>query len=260
MDLFHFNPQTMFSFVLTFMRISLIVFLLPFFGGNIVPNVVKGALCVVMSLAVWPSLSFSGVMMPASPWALVLMFFGEIILGLMLDIIIRILFAAIQFGGHYIGFSMGFALMNVIDPLTGTSEPITGHLLYQTSMLLFLSMNGHLFLLQGLSESFALVPPGGLLINPALANHMLDFAGKIFVLGLKIASPVLASLFLVDLALALVSRAAPQMNVLFIGFPLKVGVGFLFMTLVFTALARFISDYIAGLGPMYETVLRASGS
>lgn len=260
MDLFQFNPQIMFSFVLTLMRISLIVFMLPFFGGNVLPNVIKGCLCVVMSLAVWPSLSFPGVMMPASPWALVLMFFGEIIMGLLLDIVIRILFAAIQFGGHYIGFSMGFALMSVMDPLTGSSEPITGHFLYQTAMLLFLSMNGHLFLLQGLAESFALVPPGGLLINPALGEHILNFSGMIFVLGLKIASPVMAALFLVDLALALVSRAAPQMNVLFIGFPLKVGVGFLFMTLIFTALARFISDYIADIGPMYETVLRASGS
>jgi len=260
MDLFNFDPQTVFSFVLTLMRVSLIVFMLPFFGAAVLPNMVKGCLCVVLSLAVWPTLSFPGQVMPASIWTVAIMFIGEIILGLVLDIIIRIMFAAVQFGGHYIGFAMGFSLMNVADPLTGVQEPITGHLLYQTSLLIFLSMNGHLFLLQGLSETFALVPPGGLLINPALADHLLDFTGKIFVLGLRIAAPVMAALFLVDLALALVSRAAPQMNVLFIGFPLKVGVGFLFMTLVFTALARFIGDYIANLDPMYQTVLRASGS
>lgn len=196
--------------------------------------------------------------MPADGWSLALMLFGEVIMGLLLDILIRLLFAGVQLGGHFVGFSMGFAMMNVVDPLTGTQEPITGHLLYQTTTLIFLSLNGHLFLLQGLSESFALVPPGGLLINPALLERLLPFSAIMFTLAIKIASPVLASLFLVDLALALVSRAAPQMNVLFIGFPLKVGVGFLFLTLVFTAVARFVGEYLTELGPMYHDLLRAS--
>ncbi len=258
MDLFHYDPQTMFSFVLTLMRVSMVVFVLPFFGGSVLPNTVKASLCLVLAMAVWPRLSFPGVYMPSGPWELALMFLGEIIIGLLLNILVNFLFAAIQTGGHYMGFAMGFSLMNVVDPLTGVSEAITGHVLYQTSLLLFLSMNGHLFLLQGLSESFQLVPPGGLLINPQLLEHMLGFSAQIFILAVKIASPVMASLFLIDVALALVSRAAPQMNVLFIGFPLKIGVGFLFLTLVFTALSRLIGDYIVDIGPMFTTALRAS--
>jgi flagellar biosynthesis protein FliR len=113
-------------------------------------------------------------------------------------------------------------------------------------------------LLGSLAQSFELVPPGGLLINAALGEHLIVFSGQLFVMALKIAAPVMASIFLVDLALALVARAAPQMNVLFIGFPIKIGVGFLFMTMVFTAMALYVGQYIAEIGPMFHLILKAS--
>jgi flagellar biosynthesis protein FliR len=258
MSPFHFDPATTFSFMLTLMRVSMVLFVLPFFGATSLPNQVKGALCLVLALALWPKLAFPGTMLPASPWSMALMFLGELVMGLLLDILVRFLFAAVQSAGAIMGFSMGFSLMNSIDPLTGTSEPGIAHLMSQVVTMLFLCLNGHLVLLGALAQSFELVPPGELLINPELGSHILAFSGEMFVLAVKIAAPVIASIFLVDLALALVARAAPQWNVLFIGFPLKIGVGFLFMTLVFTAMTIYIGRFITELGPMYELVLRAS--
>jgi flagellar biosynthetic protein FliR len=258
MDLFHFDPNTIFSFMLTLMRISIVVFLLPFFGATLLPNVVKAALCMMLALALWPTLSFSGIMMPANPWSLALMFLGEVIMGLLLDLLVLFLFSAVQSAGAIMGFSMGFSLMNSIDPMTGASESGLGHLMSQVTTMLFLCLNGHLVLLGSLAQSFELVPPGALLINAALGEHLIVFSGQLFVMALKIAAPVMASIFLVDLALALVARAAPQMNVLFIGFPIKIGVGFLFMTMVFTALAIYIGQYIAEIGPMFRLMLKAS--
>ncbi|EFL50461.1 flagellar biosynthetic protein FliR [Solidesulfovibrio fructosivorans JJ]] len=259
MNLFQFDPATVFSFVLTLMRISLVVFLLPFFGANLLPNMVKAAFCLMLTLAVFPMLSFPGTMMPANVWSLSLMLLGEVVMGLLLNILVLFLFAAVQCAGAIMGFSMGFSLMNSMDPLTGASESGLGHLMSQVTTMLFLSLNGHLVLLGGLAQSFKLVPPGGLLISPALGEHLIVFSGQMFVMALKIAAPIMASIFLVDLALALVARAAPQMNVLFIGFPLKIGVGFLFMTLVFGALALYVGRYVAEIGPMYTLMLKASG-
>jgi len=255
MELFNIQASHFYSFFLTFMRVSIVVFILPFFGAGNIPNPIKGAFCMVLSLAIWPRLSFPGDMLPLTAMGLILMFLGEMVLGLVLSIIVQFLFSAVMFGGHMVGFSMGFAMMNVLDPMTGTSDSITAQLLYQCTVLMFLSMNGHLFLLTGLAESFQLVPPGALFITPALATSVLKFSGEIFILALKISAPVLASLFMVDLALALVSRAAPQMNVIQIGFPFKIGVGFLFMTLTLTALSHFVGDYIADLGPMFTAVM-----
>jgi len=259
MDLFNFDPNATFSFFLTLFRISLILFVLPFFGGNSIPTTVKGALCLVMAYALWPKLSFPGVMFPGSPWNILLMLAGELMIGLTLSLIVRFLFAAVQMGGQLVGFQMGFAMINVVDPLTGASVVITSHFLYMTTLLTFLSLNGHLYLLQGLADSFALVPPGGLFISGALGEGMISLAGQIFVLAIKVAAPVTAALFLVDLALALVGRAAPQMHVLILGFPLKIGVGFFFMGILFTTLARHVGDFIINMGPTFHQMLRSMG-
>lgn len=255
MELFNLQATDFFSLFLTIIRVSLVVFLLPFFGAGAIPNAVKGAFCMVLSLAIWPRLSFPGSLLPQDTLGLCLMLLGELVLGLVLDIIINFLFAAVQTGGHMVGFSMGFSMMNVLDPMTGSSDSVTAQLMHQCTILIFLSMNGHLFLLTSLAQSFQLVPPGALLINPALASSVLRFSAEIFILAVKIAAPVMASLFLVDLALALVSRAAPQMNVIQIGFPAKIMVGFLFMTLTLTALAHYVGDFIGQLGPLYAAVM-----
>ncbi len=259
MDLFHFDPATMFSFLLTLMRISMILFILPFFGGEGIPKTVKVALCLVMALALWPRLSFQGVLMPANPWELVLMFLGELFIGLTLMLVVSFLFAAVQMGGQIIGFQMGFAMINVVDPLTGTSVIITSHFLYMTTLLVFLALNGHLYLLQALSQSFALVPPGSLLINPMLGTTMIQAAASIFILAIKIAAPVMGAIILVDLALALVGRAAPQMHVLILGFPLKIATGFFFMGLLFVTLSRYVGGYIINMRETFHTLLQALG-
>lgn len=259
MNLFQFDPATAFSFALTLMRISLVLFMLPFFGATLLPNAVKGALCLTLTLAVFPMLSFPGTVLPGNIWSLVLMFLGEIIMGLLLDILVRFLFSAVQCAGAIMGFSMGFTLMNNMDPMTGATEAGMGSLMGQVTTMLFLTLNGHLVLIGALAQTFKLVPPGGLLINPVLGEHLIAFSSQMFVMAIKIAAPIMASIFLVDLALALVARAAPQMNVLFIGFPIKIGVGLLFMTLVFSALALYIDRYLGELGPMYTLMLKASG-
>jgi flagellar biosynthetic protein FliR len=257
-DPFHFDPVQTFSFTLTLMRVSIVLFMLPIFGANTIPTMVKAALSIVLSMAIWPQLSFPGTLLPSNTWAMALMFLGELIMGLLLDILVRLLFAAAQSAGAVMGFSMGFSLMNTVDPLTGAQESGIAHLMSQVVTLLFLPLNGHIMLLGALAQSFALVPPGSLRINASLGVDMVHFTSQLFVMAVKIAAPVMASIFLVDLALALVARAAPQMNVLFIGFPLKIGVGFLFMTLVFAVLAISVSQYITELGPMFVRVLQAS--
>jgi flagellar biosynthesis protein FliR len=258
MDLFAFNPQTILSFLLTLMRVSIIVFALPFFGAATVPNTVKASLCLVLSVSLWPQLSFPGSLMPSGLFHLALMMAGEVILALMFDLIIRFLFAAAQTGGYLIGFGMGFSIVNAIDPLTGTSDVVTSHLLYQTTLLTFLNLNGHYYLLGALADSFALVPPGGLLLNPSVAADLIQFSGQIFLLAMKVAAPILVSMFLIDLALALAGREAPQLNIFSFGFPLKILVGFLFLTMIFTMMNQYVGDYIRELTPMYRSILKSS--
>ena len=250
-----FDPAVAFSFFLTFFRISVLLFLMPFFGGDSIPATLKAVLCLVMSLALWPHLSFPGQALPLHPLPLILMLMGELVMGLMLGLLVRFVFAAVQTGGQIIGFQMGFAMVNVIDPVTGVSEAVTAHFLYMTTLLTFLTLNGHLMLLHSLAQSFTLIPPGGLLLNANTGASMIQFSGLMFTLSVKIAAPVMAALFLVDLALALVGRAAPQMNLMMLGFPIKIAVGFFFLSMLFTVLASYMQDFIAGFQTMFATVL-----
>jgi len=256
MDIFGFNPNDLLSYFLTLFRISIVLFLLPFFGGRTIPNPVKGALLLVISLAVWPQLSFPGSMMPTG-WNIVIMFIGEIILGLILGLIVRFLFGAVQLGGQIIGFQMGFAMVNVVDPITGVSNAVSAHFLYMCTMLTFLVLNGHLYLLKAVGLSFEYIPPGGLLLTPGITTHIFELSNMMFILAIKIAAPVMAALFLVDLSLALISRAAPQMHVLVLGFPVKITVGFFFLGFIFTIMSAYVGDFINELGPIFKTIMKA---
>lgn len=243
MDIFNFDPRAIISFYLTLFRISVVLFVMPFFGDTI-PVLVKATLLIVLTLAVWPQLSFPAEYFPANPLNLAVMFAGEIVLGMSLGIIVRMLIAAVQIGGQIINFQMGFSMVNAIDPLTGMQEPVTTHFLYMCTMLTFLTLNGHLHLIKALGDSFDIVPPGGLFLTPQLMSEVMLFAKQMFILGVRIAAPVILALFLVDLALALISKMAPQMNVLVLGFPLKIMVRFLFMTFIMQIMSDYVTNFI----------------
>lgn len=260
MDVFNFKASDMMSLFLTALRISIVLYLLPFFGGRSIPTTVKAALLLVLTFALWPQLSFPGSLMPASPWELLVLVLGEILLGLILGFAVNVLIAAVQTGGHIIGFQMGFAMVNVVDPITGTSEAVTAHFLYMCTMLTFLTLNGHLYLLQALGQSFDYIPPGGLLLTPDLVTQIFDFSRLIFILAVKIAAPVMGAVFMVDLAMALISRAAPQMHILVVGLPVKIAVGFFFLSFVLAILARYVADFIRDMHGLFINLLKLGSS
>lgn len=259
MDLFAFSPDSFMSFLLTLTRVSLVVFLLPFFAGDYIPMLVKAALALVLTMAIWPHLSFLGSLFPAHPWNIGIMVLGEMILGLVMGMCVYFIFAGIQIGGEIMGFQMGFTMMTLADPTSGNQASITSNILHMVTLLVFITMNGHLHLLRALADSFALVPPGGIHIGGALTGDVLTLSAGMFTLAVKIAAPVIAALFMVELTLALMGRAAPQMNLLTMGFPIKIAVGFFFMGIMFTTLSLHMEEIIIGLGPMFDRLMGLAG-
>lgn len=258
MDIFAFDPSTFLSFVLTFMRVSIVLFLLPFFGGETIPPQVKAAVCIVLTIAIWPKLAaIPGGAFPAHPWSIALLMLGEILLGLGMGLMVHFVFAGIQLGGQIIGFQMGFSMLSIGDPLSNQQIVVTSFLANMVAMAVFLSMNGHLYLLSALMGSFRLVEPGQLLITHQSMQDMVSLSSGMFVLAVKIAGPVIACLFLVELALALMARTAPQMNLLVLGFPIKIGVGFMFFSIMFSLIALYFDRFVRDLGPMFNNFMRS---
>jgi flagellar biosynthetic protein FliR len=255
MDLFAFDATSAASFLLTLMRVSLVLFMLPFYGGEYIPVQVKAALCLVLSMALWPHLPFPGELFPAHPAGLAAMILLEALLGLTLGLCVHFIFAGIQTGGEIIGFQMGFTMVTLADPSSGAQVSISSHLLYTVALIIFLALDGHLHLLRALADSFRLIPPGGMTLRPALTGDMLALSGAMFSLAVKIAAPAIVALFTVELALALMGRAAPQMNLLTLGFPVKIAVGFFFIGILFTIMAQRMEDLVLDLGPMFDRLM-----
>ena len=207
------------GFLLTLIRVSFVVFMMPFYSGEYIPVQVKVAFCLVLTMAIWPHLSFPGELLPRHPFGIMTLLLGEAVLGLMLGLCVFFIFTGIQTGGEIMGFQMGFTMVTLADPLSGSQVSITSHLMYMVTFLIFLALDGHLHLLRALADSFTLIPPGGLRISGPLTGSILELSAGMFFLAVKIAAPVIAALFMVELTLALMGRAAPQMNVIQIGFP-----------------------------------------
>lgn len=256
MNIYAYDPNTVYSLILTMMRVSIVMFMLPIFSTNNVPIPVKGAMTVVFTLALWPHLALSGTAMPAHPFDVALVFLGELIIGLVLGLAIDFLFMGIQSGGELLGFQMGFTMISFADPLTGNQTGLAAYFLWMTSLLTFLALDGHLYMLKGFAASFRILPPGALYIGENILWEVLSLSAKVFVLALKIAAPVMVALFMVEVALGLVARTSPQVHIMEFGFPIKIGVGFFFVGLLLVVMSGQVESFIKGLDNMMANLMR----
>lgn len=257
MDLFNFHPAVYLSFLLTFIRISIILFMLPIFDVQGLPNPWKAAMCMVLTLALFPTLGLSATDLPEHPFGLLTVIFGEVILGLVLGLSVQFFFAGIQAGGEVLAMQMGFSMITLADPLSGNNTGLVAHFLYMVATLTFLALDGHLYLLKAFAYTFDIVPPGGLSIRGVLLPEVIKLSNMVFTFGVRIAAPVMAALFLTEVALGLMTRAAPQMHIMEIGFPLKISVGFFFVGLLFVIISDESRRFIAGIGGMFYNLLKA---
>ena len=256
MDIFNYDPAAVLSFLLTIMRVSIVMFMLPIFSTNNIPVLVKAAVTMVFTVAVWPHLSLSGSLMPEHPFDLAIMALGEVFMGLVLGMAVNFLFMGIQSGGELLGFQMGFTMINFADPITGNQTGATAFFLWMVSLLTFLTLDGHLYMIKGFAQSFAIVPPGALFIGENLLWEVLELSSQVFVLALQIAAPVMVALFLVEVALGLVARTSPQIHIMEFGFPIKIGVGFFFVGLLLVVMANKVEEFITGMDGLFANLLR----
>jgi flagellar biosynthetic protein FliR len=175
---------------------------------------------------------------------------------MVIGFIAALAFAAVQLAGELMDITMGLSMINVLDPMTNTQMPVMGNFLYILSLLIFFSINGHHMLLQAVMDSYALVPLGTAALTTTLSQALVGMATNLFIIGFKIAAPVLAAVFLTTVALGILNRAVPQMNVFVIGMPVQLAMG-LFMVMVALPLyVSFLQVLFRGLGGDILTTLR----
>ena len=204
-------------FLLVLLRVSALLIVAPIFGHRNYLARAKVGLAFMVADA--------GLAVPEGLFPYAFMMVREVIMGLVLGFAVLLLFVGIQFAGQLAGLQMGFGIVNVIDPQSSNQVSIIGQFLNILAILILLSIDGHHMILKGLISSFDAVPLGQVAIKAPMMEKMIALSSQVFVIAVKIASPILIALFMVSVALGVLARTVPQMNVFIVGFPVQIGVG-----------------------------------
>ncbi|GGA62948.1 flagellar biosynthetic protein FliR [Ornithinibacillus halotolerans] len=176
----------------------------------------------------------------------------EALVGILIGLIGYIVVSALQVAGGFIDFQMGFAIANVMDPQTGAQSPITGQYFYIIALLFLLSVDGHHILIDGIINSYTFIALDTFVPfeNANIVEFVMKTFNSMFLIAFQISIPIVGCLFLVDVALGIIARTVPQLNVFVVGLPLKILVSF-------AAILVFLSLYIVLVKNLFSTMFSA---
>lgn len=238
------------SFIWPLLRISALLVAVPLFSLQAVPARVRLILAVALTFVVMP-------LLPAFPavdlfgYEGISMALTQVMLGLSSGFILQLVFAAIIFAGQGIALSMGLGFASMVDPQNGQQVPVVAQLYVITSTLMFLSLDGHLLLIKMLLDSFTSLPIGMDGLSKADIWAIIAWSSRLFVGGLLLAMPVIASLLLVNVGFGVAARAAPQLNIFSVGFPATLMLG---MLLVWLTLPDVLDQFSGLLTDAYDLI------
>src|SRR5574343_788835 len=213
------------AFIFPLSRILGFIATAPLWSSNGVPRRTLLILGLAIAVALTPSLPIIPAVPPASLSGLWIMG-QQMLIGIGMGFAVKIVFTAFDLAGEFIGTQMGLGFATFYDPQNSAQTPVIAEFTNLLALLLFLSMNGHLLYLATLAQSFSAIPVSAVPIGAGSWSNLAELGGKIFSAGLLLSLPVMAALMITNVALAVLTRAAPQLNLFALGFPLTLLGGF----------------------------------
>ena len=230
---------------------------LPIMGVRTVPRTVRIALALCVAVGMLPTIRAAGAVAPDTPVMLAFALAIEILVGLLLAFAAVTLFATVQFAGEMIGVQMGLALANVVDPTSDMQISTLSQVFNLVAVLAFLALDGPVQLLRAFADGFHAMPPGAFVPNAESMLEAVAQVGVLFSLALRIALPVITALFLVSMTLGIVGRTVPQLNILVLGFPIKILVGVFVIAVSIPMFGEQISETLLALPERLGDILWA---
>ena len=209
-------------FAMLLIRPGMLVALAPGLGGAQLPAHVKVGLTVLLGVGLLPSVA---VPLGLGEVGLLVVVAREAVIGLSLAFALRALIAGAEFAGHLSGQQIGFSYGATIDPQSGVRNNMLATLYGLLATIGFLAINGHHAILRALAQSYAGLPIGGGHVDPSIVTSVRDILGMVFIVGARLAAPVIVVLLVVELAVGLISRASPALSFMVIGYPIRLIVG-----------------------------------
>lgn len=219
------------AFIWPLSRILALVATAPLLGNPSVPVRVKLGLAVMITVLVMPLVEKSLPQIdPASGVGFAILL-QQVLIGIAMGLVMRIVFVAVEMAGELIGLQMGLGFAVFFDPQNSGQIDIVGRFLGVIASLAFLAIDGHLIMIALISQSFSTLPIGLEGMTNATFTTLANWGGEIFKSGLQLSLPVLTALLITNLALGILTRVAPQLNIFAVGFPLTLSIGLLVMAL-----------------------------
>ncbi len=225
MEILDFSAGEYKVFILILVRVSIFLFMFPVFSSPVVPAIAKIGLALLITFILYPVAGVRPEQFPNSSVGFGALVVGEFIVGMVLAYSVEIFFSAVQLAGQIVGFQMGFSMINVIDPQSGTDLSIISQIAYLVVILIFIMLNGHHTIIQALVESFRIINMGELSLHEKMHWKLIGMVTSLFALGIKMAAPAMAALFFTNAAFGICAKFVPQMNIMIVAFPVQIAVG-----------------------------------
>jgi flagellar biosynthetic protein FliR len=257
MDFFVLNFQV---FLLVLVRVFGMFVVAPFFSSDVIPVRMRVIAAVYITACVFPMTANYVGPVPENMFSYAMLVVSEAMIGILIGFMMAIIFSAFQLAATFFSFQMALGIAEVIDPLSEIGVTVVGQLWTLMGIMVFIAIDGPQMLVMGTVESFrtarifSLVDQG-----KTVTKAMVDALGSMFIVALKLSFPILITLFLLAVTLGLLAKAAPQMNIFMLGFPIQIGVGFLIMIVVMGAIAFGMAAALTRAFDGVVMLLRAMG-
>jgi flagellar biosynthetic protein FliR len=233
--------ETLGGLAVLLVRPGLLVIGTPFLGGLHAPVPMRIGITVLLAIVLAPLVTLPAVV---SASTLVAVLSREVAIGLALALGIRVLVFGAELAGHLSGYQLGLSMGALIDPQTGVRNTLLAVLYANVAILVMFATNAHHALIRALADSYAALPVGAGGIDASMVASIAELLGLVFIIGVRIAAPVIVVLLIVELALGIVARVAPALNVMMSGAPLRLLVGLLVVAATVTAMPALLTRYV----------------
>jgi flagellar biosynthetic protein FliR len=231
------------AFIFPLARILALVASSPVIGNKQVPARVKVGFAMLLTFLIAPTLTVQPDIEASSGIGLFILV-QQILVGLAMGFSMRLIFTAVELSGDLMGMQMGLGFASFYDPVNSTNTQVIAQFLGIVAALAFLSMNGHLYMLDTLAESFKAFPISTRVPSAGAMHTLALWGGSIFSQALRLSLPLIAALLITNLALGILTRSAPQLNIFAIGFPITLAVGFFMLMLTLPYLSPLLETFM----------------
>ncbi len=243
-------------FLLVLIRVTAFFIVSPIFGSKNVSSLIKVGFGLMLAFIITPTLGIGIVEQYNGYMQYILLIFSEFMIGAILGFVSYMAFLSLYLAGQIIDMQIGFGIVNVFDTQSNIQIPVTANLYNIIALLIFFVINGHHMLISSIFYSYKLLPIGMASMNGVLLESIIKMFGEMFIIGFKVAAPIIAAIFITNVILGILARTIPQMNVFVVGMPLKILIGMATIIVIIPIFSVVMDSIVNGMYHDLDTVLK----